>query len=125
MKICIAAICAGILATAATSVFAEAARHMTVAALHQERVALAGQSVRIQGKVVKVNNGIMERNFLHVQDGSGTTDKHDNDLTITSKQTAKIGDQVTITGKVAIDRDFGYGYAYPLLLEEASLTPKK
>jgi hypothetical protein len=79
--------------------------------------------VRVDGKVVKVNNGIMGRNFLHLQDGTG--DASSNDLTVTSKQTAAVGDQVTITGKVVLDRDFGSGYLYPLLVEEASIAPAK
>jgi hypothetical protein len=65
----------------------------------------------------------MDRNFLHVQDGTG--DQKTNDLTVTSKQTAKVGDQVLVKGKVLLNKDFGAGYAYPLLLEEASVTVKK
>ena len=95
----------------------------TVAALNQNKAALAGQTISVKGKVVKVNNGVMGRNFLHLQDGTG--DASSNDLVVTSKQTAKIGDEVTISGVVAVNRDFGSGYAYPLLIEEASITPTK
>lgn len=105
------------------SASAEDAKVKTVAALHQEKAALAGKTVQVQGKVVKVNNGIMGRNFLHVQDGTG--DANSNDLTVTSKQTAAVGDQVTVTGRVVIDRDFGSGYSYPLLVEEASISAAK
>ncbi|MEO5659314.1 MAG: OB-fold nucleic acid binding domain-containing protein, partial [Polaromonas sp.] len=77
----------------------------------------------VQGKVVKVNEGIMKRNFLHLQDGTG--DANTNDLIVTSQQSAKVGDQVLITGKVALDKDFGSGYNYPLLLEATSVTVKK
>ena len=105
------------------SASAEDAKVKTVAALHQEKATLAGQTVQVQGKVVKVNNGIMGRNFLHVQDGTG--DANTNDLTITSKQTAAVGDQVTVTGRVVVDRDFGSGYSYPLLVEEASIGAAK
>jgi hypothetical protein len=77
----------------------------------------------VQGKVVKVNNGIMGRNFLHVQDGTG--DQDTSDLAVTSKQTANVGDQVSVTGRVAVNRDFGSGYTYPLLMEEASVTAKQ
>ena len=73
--------------------------------------------------MVKVNNGIMGRNWIHVQDGTGGANS--NDLVITSKQTANVLDQVTITGVVAVNRDFGSGYAYPLLIEEASIVVKK
>ncbi len=97
----------------------------TVAALNQNKAGLAGKTVSAQGKVVKVNNGIMGRNFVHVQDGSGDAAKGTNNLIVTSKQTANVGDQVAISGVVVVNRDFGAGYSYPLLIEEASITPKK
>ena len=95
----------------------------TVAALNQNKAALVGKTITANGKVVKVNNGIMGRNFVHVQDGTG--DATNNNLIVTSKQTAKVGDQVTISGVVAVNRDFGGGYSYPLLIEDASITSKK
>ena len=104
----------------ALSASAEEAKLKTVAAINQEMTALSGQQVRLQGKVVKVNNGIMGRNFLHVQDGTG--DPKTNDVTITSKQTANVGDKVSVTGKVTLNKDFGSGYAYPLLVEDATIT---
>jgi starvation-inducible outer membrane lipoprotein len=92
----------------------------TVEAVHKERAALAGKQVTVTGKVVKVNNGIMRRNFLHVQDGSGGKDT--NNLVVTSGQTAKVGQKVTITGTVVLDTDFGMGYKYPLMVEKSSVT---
>lgn len=103
--------------------FAQDAGMKTVAALYENKTALAGKKVSAQGKVVKVNNEIMGRNFVHVQDGTGS-DKT-NDLLVTSKQTAKVGDQVVVSGTVVLNRDFGSGYAYAMLLEDASITPKK
>jgi hypothetical protein len=101
------------------------AKVQTVAALNQDKAGLAGKTISAQGKVVKVNNGIMGRNFVHVQDGTGDAAKGTNNLVVTSKQTAAVGDQVTITGTVVINRDFGAGYSYPLLIEDASITLKK
>lgn len=95
----------------------------TVAVLNKDKTALAGKTVSAQGKVVKVNNGIMGRNFVHVQDGTG--DAGNNNLIVTSKDTANVGDSVSVTGVVAVNRDFGGGYSYPLLVEEAKITPKK
>jgi len=106
-----------------TSAFADQAKVKTVAALYKEKTTLAGQTVQVQGKVVKANNNIMGRNFVHVQDGTG--EKGKNDLTVTSNQTANVGDKVTITGRVVVDKDFGSGYAYPLLIEEANIAPAK
>ncbi|HUW51729.1 MAG TPA: hypothetical protein VMV75_12010 [Sulfuricella sp.] len=123
MRTTLTVVVAGFLGLGALSASADEAKLRTVAALYQDKSALAGQEVRVQGKVVKVNNGIMGRNFLHVQDGTGG--QNTNDLTVTSKQTANVGDQVTVTGRVVVNRDFGAGYAYPLLVEEASVTAKK
>ena len=95
----------------------------SVESLNQNKATLAGQTVTVQGKVVKVNNGIMGRNFVHVQDGTG--DASNNNLIVTSKETAAVGDEVVVTGVLAVNREFGSGYAYPLLVEEASIKPKK
>ena len=105
------------------SVCAEPAKSKTVAAVNQEKGSLAGKTISIKGKVVKVNNGILGRNFLHIQDGTG--DANTNDLLLTSKQTAAKGDQVMISGVVVLNRDFGGGYKYPVLIEDASITPAK
>lgn len=95
----------------------------TVAVLNKDKTALVGKTVSAQGKVVKVNNGIMGRNFVHVQDGTG--DASNNNLIVTSKDTANVGESVSVTGVVVMDRDFGGGYSYPLLIEDAKITPKK
>ena len=97
----------------------------TVAVIYKDKAALAGKPVSAQGKVVKVNNGIMGRNFVHVQDGTGDAKASTNNLVVTSKQTAAVGDQVTISGVVVLNRDFGSGYSYPLLIEDATVTVKK
>ena len=95
----------------------------TVEAVHKESAALKGQQVSIKGEVVKVNNGVMKRNFLHIQDGTG--DASNNDLVVTSRQdTAKVGDHVTVIGTVVLDTDFGFGYNYPLLVENSSIKVK-
>lgn len=94
----------------------------TVEAVYQERAQLAGKQVTVTGTVVKVNNGIMKRNFLHIQDGTGK--EGTNDLTITSNQTASKGQKVTITGTVVLDTDFGMGYSYPLLVEKSTIQVK-
>lgn len=101
------------------------AKIRTVADLHKNREALAGKTIRAQGTVVKANNGIRGYNFVHVQDGSGNPSNNNHNLIVRSKQTANVGDKVVISGLVVVNRDFGSGYFYPLLIEEASITPKK
>jgi len=95
----------------------------TVAEVYQEKDSLKGQQVQIRGKIVKVNNQIMNRNFLHIQDGTGK--EGSNDLTVTSQDTAMVADEVIITGTVSLNVDFGSGYMYPLLIEKATITKAK
>jgi len=102
---------------------ADAAAAKTVEALNVEKAQLKGKQVAFKGKVVKVNNNIMKKNFLHIQDGTGK--EGTNDVTVTSAQTAKEGDVVSIVGKVMLDRDFGSGYTYPLIIEDAVITAAK
>ena len=80
----------------------------------------------VRGKVVKVNNQIMDRNWIHLQDGSGSADKGTNDLTVTTAGTAApvaVGDIVTASGVVATAKDFGAGYVYDVILEQSSIRP--
>ncbi len=111
---------AGLACLAAFSAQAQQAEQRTVEKLYQDKAALSGHEVQVRGKVVKVNNGVMKRNFLHIQDGTGK--EGSNDLTVTSDETANVGDEVTITGTVAVDKDFGAGYTYPLLVEKAKIA---
>jgi len=101
------------------------AKPQTIASLYQGKASLGGKSVTVQGKVVKVNNGIMGRNWIHIKDGSGDAKAKTNELLVTSQQSAEVGDQVTVTGVVGIDKDFGAGYAYSLLVEDAKIDVKK
>lgn len=117
----IAVICFSLLTT--LSVNAGEILKKTIEQVHQERVELKGKQVTIQGKVVKVNEGILNRNFLHIQDGTGK--KGSDDITITSNQTAKTGDQVTVTGILVLNTDFGHGYKYPILIEKSSIVVAK
>jgi hypothetical protein len=103
--------------------FAGSAVTKTVEQVNNEMAQLKGKQVTVTGEVVKVNNGIMKRNFVHVQDGTGG--KNSNKLIITSKQTAAVGNNVTITGTVVLGTDFGMGYSYPLLIENSSITINK
>jgi uncharacterized protein YycO len=102
-----------------TAVVSADAVKKTVESIYMEKTKLNGKQVSVRGKVVKVNNGIMKRNFLHIQDGTGKKDT--NDLIITSNQTATVGDDITVTGTVVLDTDFGFGYKYPLLVEKSKI----
>ncbi|MEL0587183.1 MAG: hypothetical protein AAES65_20235 [Candidatus Thiodiazotropha sp. (ex. Lucinoma kazani)] len=94
----------------------------SVGNLYKDGTALNGKQVTLQDKVVKVNNQIMQRNFIHLQDGSGNPKDGTHDITITSQSTANVGDQVKVTGTLVLDHDFGAGYKYPMLVEKATIT---
>jgi hypothetical protein len=85
------------------------------------RSQLAEKQVVVRGKVVKFLAGIMGKNWMHLRDGSGTHEKGDDDLTVTTNEVAKVGDTVTVTGTVHVDKDFGAGYRYPVIVEDASV----
>ena len=72
----------------------------------------------MSGEVAKYNPAIMERNWIHIQDGTEFEGKYD--LTATSSESFEVGQVVSLQGVVALNRDFGYGYAYEVLLENAT-----
>ena len=92
----------------------------TVADVFTNKEQLVGKEVKIRGKVVKFSPEIMGKNWIHLQDGSGVAGS--NDLTVTTSAAAKIGDTVLVVGKVIADKDFGYGYKYDVILEDAQVT---
>jgi len=94
----------------------------TVADTFAAKDELKDKPVVIRGKVVKFLSGIMGKNWLHLRDGSGSGDKGDNDITVTTNDVVAVGDVVTVTGTVRIDKDFGAGYRYPVIIEEAKVT---
>lgn len=100
---------------------AEGPNARTVSELWAQRAALKGKEVVVKAKVVKVTASVMGRNWLHVRDGSGSKAAKDNDLAVTTEASAKVGDVVTVTGVVSVDKDFGAGYAYPVIVENAKL----
>jgi hypothetical protein len=91
----------------------------TIAQIFSEKESLKNKTVKVRGKVVKFNGGIMNRNWIHIQDG--TDNEGEYDLLITSKESVKVGDTITAEGKLATDKDFGAGYFYPVLIEDAKI----
>ncbi len=100
---------------------APAAGHIPVADIWKTRATLAGQTVTVRGTVVKFNGGILGVNWIHIQDGTGSDDGS-NDITVTSEMPATIGDVVTATGVVALNKNLGSGYNYPVIIENARLA---
>ena len=96
----------------------------TVAEIITQAANLKDKTVLVRGKVVKYNAGIMGRNWIHLRDGSGSAAAKTNDVLITSLNAVKVGDVVTAKGIVRTDKDFGSGYIYKVIVEEASFEAR-
>jgi hypothetical protein len=90
---------------------------ITIAKLMADRKSYKGKVIKVKGQVTKYNAGIMGKNWVHIQDG--TEYENSFDLTVTTDIGAVVGEIVTFEGKIALDKDFGYGYAYDVIMEEA------
>lgn len=92
---------------------------ITIADLFSNMDSYDGKIVKIKGQVTKFSDSIMKRNWIHLQDGTDHNGAYD--MTITSDIFVKVGDIVTIEGKIALNKDFGYGYFYEVIMEEGVL----
>jgi uncharacterized protein YdeI (BOF family) len=110
-------------ATAAAAPAAPAATPATsIETVWKTRDALAGKTVTVRGKVMKFNGGILGVNWIHLQDGTGSAVERTNDITVTSDDEVKVGDEVTMTGTVTVNKDLGSGYNYPVIIEQARVV---
>lgn len=94
---------------------------ITVSDIYSKSEELAGRKVKIKAMVVKTSPNIMGKNWIHIQDGTGGEEKGDYDITVTSMDLPSPGEIVIISGILNTDKDFGAGYVYDILIEEASV----
>lgn len=92
---------------------------ITIAELLHNKKKYEGQVVKVQGRVVKLNNMIMNRNWVHIQDAS--LKGENTDLTVTTTDNVAMGDVVAFEGKITLNKDFGAGYKYEIIMEEAHI----
>ncbi len=95
----------------------------TVEQIAKEKKALSGKKVKIRGVVTKYNGGIMGRNWIHIQDGTKLCETVA--ITVTSNQETNVGNTITVEGFLALDKDFGAGYFYDMIIEDASVVVEK
>ncbi len=91
----------------------------TVEQIFSEKDKIAGNKVKVRGKVIKYNPEIMNRNWIHLQDGTSSGENFD--LMVTSSDPAEVGKVVVVEGTVAVNKDFGSGYVYQVLIENAKI----
>lgn len=94
---------------------------ISIKQLYRDAKKLNGTSVTLHAKIVKISRGIMGKNWIHLIDGSGQADDGLITATTTEEDFA-LNDRVLVTATLVTDKDFGYGYFYPVILEEASLS---
>ena len=92
---------------------------VSIGELFADKASYAGKTIQIRGQVTKINLAIMGMNWIHLQDGTGGAGT--NDLLVTTGAKADVGDTVTLEGIIVLDKDFGSGYKYKLLMENAKL----
>lgn len=96
---------------------------ITIAELFSNQESYADNIVKIRGKVTKVNAAIMGVNWVHLQDGTEANGNYD--LTVTTNAKVSEGDVVTFEGKISLNRDFGAGYRYDVIMEKAELLNRE
>ena len=104
---------------------AEGPNGQTIGEIFEKKDALANKPVAIHAKVVKVSRGILGKNWLHLQDGTGNQAAGTNDLVVTTDSVPEVGEVVTIKGNLSLNRDFGAGYRYGVIVEDAEVTGNK
>ncbi len=102
---------------------ASGANAYTVSELYDKSVKLHKKKVTVRGQVVKVSANIMGKNWIHIQDGSGSAKKGTNNLVVTSTDIPTVGDVVTVNGTLFKDKDFGGNYKYKVIIEDATVQP--
>lgn len=93
---------------------------ISIAQLYADKAKYRGKVIKIKGQVVKINEEVMGKNWIHIQDGSG--DSGNFDLAVTTLDGMKMDDVVTFEGTITLDKDFGAGYFYELIMEDAKLV---
>lgn len=94
---------------------------MSVKEAWEKRASLKDKTIAIRGKVVKASPNIIGRNWIHIQDGTGEGSEVGR-VVFTSSELPKVGDIVTASGVVRVDKDFGSGYSYKIIVENATFV---
>ena len=93
----------------------------TVSEIFEKRSALHEKKAVVKGQVVKVSSGIMGKNWVHLQDGTGDSKKNTHDLVVTTNDLPSVGEVITVSGSIFKDKDIGSGYKYEVIMEKASI----
>ncbi len=93
----------------------------SVAECFEQAKELNTKTIRVRGKVMKVSRMIMGKNWVHIQDGTGNPLNNQHDLVVTTEEDPADGTVVTVEGVLSANRDFGAGYKYEVIIENAKV----
>jgi len=99
-----------------------AANGYTVEEIFAQAKKLNGQKISLHGVVTKVSVNIMGRNWVHLQDGTGNPMQNSHDIVATTSEQPELNSKITIEGILAAEKDFGAGYKYAAIIEQATVT---
>ena len=92
----------------------------TVEELFAQKDKLNGEVIELKGKVAKLSQQIMGTDWIHIEDGTGDkSSKTDKIIVRTTQGGISVGDELTAKGVLYVNKDFGHGYFYPVIIEEA------
>ena len=94
----------------------------TIEEIYSKKEELSQKTITVRAIVVKFMPQIMGKNWIHIQDGTGSTEKGNNDISVSTLETAEIGEEVIVKGTLGIDKDFGMSCAFGVLIEDASVN---
>ncbi|MDL1967530.1 MAG: hypothetical protein LWW97_03030 [Deltaproteobacteria bacterium] len=94
----------------------------TIEEIYSKKEELSQKTITVRAIVVKFMPQVMGKNWIHIQDGTGSAEKGNNDIAVSTLETAEIGEEVIVKGTLGIDKDFGMSCAFGALIEEASVN---
>ncbi|MBW2568432.1 MAG: nucleotide-binding protein [Deltaproteobacteria bacterium] len=90
--------------------------------VYSKKKELSKKTVTVRAKVVKFLPGVMGKNWIHIQDGTGSSEAKTHDITVSTLDTTEVGDEVIVHGTLEIDKNFGSMHSFVVIIEDASLT---
>ena len=93
-------------------------QQLTLTELLNDPQRFEGELIEISGLCTKVNTNIMDRNWIHLKADEDAAEE----LVATSKEAPAVGETIVLHAIVRLNKDFGAGYVYPILLEEAIMV---
>jgi hypothetical protein len=94
----------------------------TIEEIYANKDKLSQKPVTVRAKVVKFLPQIMGKNWMHIQDGTGSEENKNYDIAVSTLEKADIGEEVIVHGTLGVDKDFGAMCAFAVIIEEASMT---